>query len=294
MEDNMTRFDDELQHHGIKGQRWGVRRYQNSDGTLTNAGKKRYNKELEKLKAEEEKIKAAEKVAANKKRTQNKIDKLEAKRQELEQRKLALKGDKKAKKAAEEEEKRKKEDAESLEEKRERLLKSTDAAELYKNKDILSNNEINDRINRIDLESRLQSKIVVEKQKTGMDYVNSAKAKIDAATGLYKSIDSAYSAVTNSAIGKTIMNQLGIETPKKKFSLADFAKNMSNESDQEIASKAKRVKNEKAIREALAEVGQNPNRSSANNQNNSGMSRNDVQSMIDDAIDDAIRELQKG
>lgn len=32
----------ELYHHGIKGQRWGVRRYQNPDGTLTNAGKMRY------------------------------------------------------------------------------------------------------------------------------------------------------------------------------------------------------------------------------------------------------------
>lgn len=33
---------DELYHHGIKGQRWGVRRYQNEDGSLTSAGKKRY------------------------------------------------------------------------------------------------------------------------------------------------------------------------------------------------------------------------------------------------------------
>ena len=32
----------ELYHHGIKGQKWGVRRYQNEDGTLTNAGQKRY------------------------------------------------------------------------------------------------------------------------------------------------------------------------------------------------------------------------------------------------------------
>lgn len=30
----------ELYHHGIKGQKWGVRRYQNSDGTLTSEGKK--------------------------------------------------------------------------------------------------------------------------------------------------------------------------------------------------------------------------------------------------------------
>lgn len=34
--------DYRLYHHGILGQKWGVRRYQNADGTLTEAGKKRY------------------------------------------------------------------------------------------------------------------------------------------------------------------------------------------------------------------------------------------------------------
>lgn len=33
---------DYIAHHGIKGQRWGVRRYQNKDGSYTEAGKKRY------------------------------------------------------------------------------------------------------------------------------------------------------------------------------------------------------------------------------------------------------------
>lgn len=33
---------NELQHHGILGQKWGVRRFQNRDGSLTLAGKKRY------------------------------------------------------------------------------------------------------------------------------------------------------------------------------------------------------------------------------------------------------------
>lgn len=32
-----------LQHHGIKGQKWGVRRFQNTDGSLTAEGKKRYS-----------------------------------------------------------------------------------------------------------------------------------------------------------------------------------------------------------------------------------------------------------
>ena len=36
-------FTDELYHHGVKGQRWGIRRYQNEDGLLTAAGKARYD-----------------------------------------------------------------------------------------------------------------------------------------------------------------------------------------------------------------------------------------------------------
>lgn len=35
--------NDELYHHGIKGQKWGVRRFQNKDGSLTPAGKRRYD-----------------------------------------------------------------------------------------------------------------------------------------------------------------------------------------------------------------------------------------------------------
>ena len=38
----MTYETDHLAHYGIKGQAWGVRRFQNEDGSLTEAGKQRY------------------------------------------------------------------------------------------------------------------------------------------------------------------------------------------------------------------------------------------------------------
>ena len=41
----MQVYKDELYRHGIKGMKWGVRRYQNPDGTLTAAGRERYLRE---------------------------------------------------------------------------------------------------------------------------------------------------------------------------------------------------------------------------------------------------------
>lgn len=54
----MEYWRNELYHHGIKGQKWGVRRYQNFDGSYTQAGLKRYGVLSEKYDSSREKYKA--------------------------------------------------------------------------------------------------------------------------------------------------------------------------------------------------------------------------------------------
>lgn len=44
MQYTITRSDDYLAHHGVKGQKWGIRRYQNEDGSLTPEGQKQREK----------------------------------------------------------------------------------------------------------------------------------------------------------------------------------------------------------------------------------------------------------
>ena len=83
----------ELYHHGTKGMKWGIRRYQNKDGSLTPAGRKRYASETAKLKDREKVIKTRERTSA-------KIAKLESKKAELDAREKALTNPKAAAKTA--------------------------------------------------------------------------------------------------------------------------------------------------------------------------------------------------
>ena len=56
---------NELYHHGIKGQKWGVRRFQNKDGTLTPDGKKRYNDDVEGPKKKKKTVRVAKAFVAS-------------------------------------------------------------------------------------------------------------------------------------------------------------------------------------------------------------------------------------
>ena len=259
---------DELYHWGVLGMKWGVRRYPNKDGSLTRAGSRRYGskdgaltksgkKHYEKDTA---KLKAERKVLKAKARTQKKMDKLKDLKDEVDNLKKA---DKEAK------------TGESREEKRKRLLESTDAKDIYENRNLLTTAELNDRINRIDTEARLASKI--PEQKTGLDYVNQnmnrASNTVNNVTNMFQKVDNAYSTVSKSAVGKVLSKKLGIETPKKEFNLDDFWENRNTKTNQEMLDARQRILNEKIIEQEYHRR-KNESGSKSSNMNTSNNSEN--------------------
>ena len=267
-------LNDELYHHGIRGMKWGIRRFQNKDGSLTPAGKKRYDKEVAKLKAEKKKLR-------NEISVQKKADKLKQLEKERDALKAQSKNLKKNSKTTTQEDKQ----VETIEQKRERLLRSTDAKELYENRALLTSNELNERINRIDTEAKLKSRIVVEKQKTGRDKFNERMSKatdtIGNAVALYQKVDNAYSTFSKSSIGQVVAKKLGIEQPKKEFNIDEIWKKRNKLSDEDLKKAAQRVKSEADLKRNMDTLS-----GKGNGKNNSGMSESDVEELVSRLLDE--------
>lgn len=100
----------ELTHWGIKGMKWGIRRYQNKDGSLTPAGKKRYGDS-----------------------TENDVDDINVKKQ--------------------------------------KILKSRSARELYKNADLFTDQELQSAYNRLNLERNIAN-LAPKEISRGEQFVN--------------------------------------------------------------------------------------------------------------------------
>lgn len=176
-----------LEHWGIKGMKWGRRRFQNKDGSLTPEGKKRYADESD------DKDNEAAKTA----------------------------------------------------ERRERALKSSNAREVYNNRDVLTTEELRERLNRISVEKQLAEA--------------ASTARIDKAKRFVNSINEAYK-MTKTPAAEALKDVLFEKRKEKKNNrtLQSIYDNMddvvSSLSDADLKKYSDRANSEKNFKQTLRDL----------------------------------------
>lgn len=183
--------DDEImEHSGIKGMKWGVRRYQNKDGSLTPAGKKRYGQELAK-------VREAEKTLKTKQATKAKIDSLNERKKAVEDGEAELKSV----------------PARSKSTSKNATNTSTEAESKKKTSKDMTDDELRAAVNRMQLEKQfntLQSELNPKKTSAGKEFVNKLGKSLGDATA------EAVKTAGKSFMEKKLKEVLGVDDKKTK------------------------------------------------------------------------------
>ena len=133
---NFKMENNQLYHHGVKGMKWGVRRWQNKDGSLTPAGKKRRGESDDSTSTVQNLKKKV--ITRHKAFAEGRAAAKEARAKRIEE--------EKARKAHEEKEAKKK-----------AVLESRSAKELYDNADLFDTQELQAAYQRLQLERNISS-----------------------------------------------------------------------------------------------------------------------------------------
>ena len=173
---------------------------------------------------------------------------------------------------------------ESIEERRARTLKSTDVKEIYKNRDLLTTNEIKERLDRIDTERRLAN-VAESTKKTGFD-------RVDKILKIGRKINEVYE-FTNTPVMKAFKKKMGFETEPKRLSLKEVYNKRNNLSDKVLSDALKRATTEKAIKKILDEMESEVDKKRKTSKTDANQKNNNSEKFKEETKDDNTKKTDE-